>query len=199
MDLLLLWVLSSDCAAYVVQIEVQWIVLERFFVDNSAENTLDPGCRLECAVLTFYSLQESPCKVSVMDWSIPNRTSDGQLTITDAAGLRNLGHSSAISHVLILVRHGFLFLNFFYWLLSRWLSFAIVTSLALSILCFLFRLRHSLLLTIRDCLTERLQVKRLAESALMDVRVLGDTLMTLLWRSLDSHEETNIEVDSQTD
>ena len=54
MDLLLLRILGSDCRADVVEIVTEWQILERFFVDDAAENSFDASNSLERAI-TFLS------------------------------------------------------------------------------------------------------------------------------------------------
>lgn len=62
-----------------------------------------------------------------------------------------------------------------------------------------FCLGLATLLTLGHLLTERLQVERLAESALQDVRVLADALMALSWGSLNPDEQTHIEIYCQAE
>ena len=53
MDLLFPRILCSNCTADIVQVEVQWIVLEWLLVNDASHKALDSSFSLECAVIAL--------------------------------------------------------------------------------------------------------------------------------------------------
>ena len=99
-DLFLLGILSPDCAADIVQVEVERVVLQRFLVENAAQDALYPSFRLECAIITLKLSQQPLCKGDTVNWLVPNRSSNSQLTATNSAAVRHLGHGGSQAHWL---------------------------------------------------------------------------------------------------
>ena len=52
-NLFLFRILRSNCAADIMQVEVEWVVLQRLLVENAAQNALDSSFGLECTIILF--------------------------------------------------------------------------------------------------------------------------------------------------
>lgn len=92
MYLFFLRIECSNIATDISQVEAEWLLLKWLFVKNTTKNTLKAVLSSHLTFFLFDLCKQSANKGDIVNWLIPDWTSNGELAVANWALIWELEH-----------------------------------------------------------------------------------------------------------